>query len=130
MGVFGLVPSSGVLAPGSDWGGVLLFTDFDFSASDVEKRKSHEGFYVMKRSFTLNEETQTVERETSNQKVMGSIHTLAAHSLLVRSVSGQCEQLRKKLWFLHLLSVWQHIKMSEISLRTLQRENLVPNDQC
>ena len=41
---------------------------------------------------------QSVERATSGEEVLGSIPAVAAHSLLVGSVSVKCDRLRQKSW--------------------------------
>ena len=40
--------------------------------------------------------TQSVERATPGEEVLGSIHAVAARSLLVGSVSVLCDRLKQK----------------------------------
>ena len=68
---------------------------------------------------------QMVERLTSGQEVMGSILSSGAHSLMA---SGWCQYNVTKLGRSHddlALSVWQHVKMLDVSLRTCPRDSLV-----
>ena len=41
---------------------------------------------------------QSVERASPGEGVLGSILAVVAHSLLVGSVSVQCDRLRQKSW--------------------------------
>ena len=41
---------------------------------------------------------QSVERPTPGEEVLGSISAVAARSLLVGSVSVECDRLRQKSW--------------------------------
>ena len=61
---------------------------------------------------------QSVERRTLGEKILGSIPAVAARSLVVGSVSVKCDRLRQKSLSPRSASVWQHVKLSDVSLLT------------
>ena len=71
---------------------------------------------------------QSAERATPGEEVPGSIPAVAARSLLFGSVSVQCDRLRQKSWSPHSVSVWQHVKLSYVSLGTRPRYSLVVDE--
>ena len=75
-------------------------------------------FIVCFKNYGLSEGAvaQSVERMTPGQEVVGSIPAPGTHSPLVGSLSVS-DQLRQKSWSFCSVSVWQHIKLSDISLR-------------
>ena len=58
---------------------------------------------------------------------MGLIPT-SAYLLLAGLVSIQWNRLTQKSWSPLSVSVWQHVKLSDISLRTCQRDGLVADE--
>ena len=61
-------------------------------------------------------------------EVVGSIKAPGARSILVGSVSGYCNRLRQKSCSPHSVSVWQHVKLSDVSLGTRPRYSLVAEE--
>ena len=67
---------------------------------------------------------QLVERATPGEEVLGLIPSVAARSLLVWSVSVECDRLRQKSRSPCSASVWQYVKLSDVSLETRPRYSL------
>ena len=65
---------------------------------------------------------QSVERATAGEEEVDSIPAPGARSLVVGSVSVQCDRLRQKSW---RPSVLQHLKLFDVSLETRVRDSLV-----
>ena len=63
------------------------------------------------------------------QEVVGSNPAPGTRSLLVGSVSVQCDQLRQKSWSSCTVSVWQDVKLSDVSLRIGPQDSLVADDE-
>ena len=59
---------------------------------------------------------------------MGSIPVVATRFLLVGSVSVSCDRLRQKSWSPRSVSVWQHVKLSDVSLGTRSRDSLIADE--
>ena len=64
----------------------------------------------------------------AGQEVVDSISAPGSHFLKVRSVLVQCDQLRQKSWSSRAVSVWPHVKLSDVNLGTRPRDNQVADE--
>ena len=71
---------------------------------------------------------QWVEFTTSGQEVVGSIPAPGARSLWLDRCQFNVTRSRQKSWFLRSISVWQQVKLSDVSLRTHRRYSLVADE--
>ena len=62
------------------------------------------------------------------QEVVGSTPAPSVRPLLVGPVSIQCDRLREKSRTSRSISVWQHVKFSDVSLGTRLRDSLVADE--
>ena len=76
--------------------------------------------------------TQSVECTTPGQEIVGltCIHCGVRSRSHFRflSMSVSCDPLRQKSWSLRSISVWQYVKMSDVSLWARPRDRLVPEE--